>query len=286
MIFPKDEGSLGGFFDFVPKHLRVGPWFYLAPIFIASFAFAMVWLKPPLDFEPKFPAPMTLYNAFDVLAAANGVFVLNMILGKVGPAPLCTYTIWSWCILTFRCASSAFCSFFPEVAAATGVAWLSEFFRFPALVAASITFIIWNFVLAPIFYTFLLKTPQSKKNFVAWNTQFHMFEIHVLNYPIAVVNAVLSTGSRPFTDADLWSAFFVVFNYSILYLFILDRLGVHLYPVFSPRSKFSTLTWLFVFSLYYATYKYWNIVLADVESVTSLKEGVALFARASAGVFR
>ena len=156
------------FFDFVPKHLRVGPWFFLSAPFVVAFAVAMYVLKPPLEFETSFPAPYSFYNVFDMVAAVNGVLVLWLIIGKVGPAPLCTYTIWSWCILTFRCASSAFCSFFPELRT---LAWLSEFFRFPALVAASITFIVWNFVLAPIFYVLLLKTMQSKKNFLAWNTQ-------------------------------------------------------------------------------------------------------------------
>ena len=112
-----------------------------------------------------------------------------------------------------------------------------------------------------------------------------MFEIHVLNYPIAVANAVFSTGSRLFTHADLWSAFFVVFNYSLLYLLILDRIGVHLYPVFSPRSKFSTLTWLFVFGLYLLTYQYWNKVIPEAGSVDTFKSCVSLFAETGKLVF-
>ena len=124
-----------------------------------------------------------------------------------------------------------------------------------------------------------------------------MTEIHVLNYPIAVTNCVLSTSARLLTTGDLWSALFVAFNYSILYLLILDRLGVHLYPVFSPRSKFCVFAWSSVrarasarakrartltpslrsplaqvFIIYYFTFTFWNAVMAtgELDSLVNL----------------
>jgi len=259
LLYPENKGSLGGFFDFVPIHLRYGHWFFLAPIFIVAFAFILFSKRPePLSFEPTFPEPFSFYFYLDVVFFINNAYVLYLILGKVGPAPLVTFTIWSWCILTFRCLSSAVCSVYPSIPLLPN---LSEFFRFPALVAATLTTIVWNFVLAPVMYFAFFKTQESKRNFLLWNLQFHMQEIHTFNLPIAVTNAVLSTGSRMLTSSDLWSAFFVLFSYSLLYLLILDRLGVHLYPVFSPRSKFSVIAWSVVFCLYGTTFLYWNAVM-------------------------
>ena len=85
-----------------------------------------------------------------------------------------------------------------------------------------------------------------------------MIHIHALNYPIAMVTCVLTCSNVKFTEGDLWISLFVLFLYSCLYLLILDRIGVHLYPVFSPRSKFSVLGWCAVFGLYYGTFKGWN----------------------------
>jgi len=127
--------------------------------------------------------------------------------------------------------------------------------------AASVTFVLWNFLLAPIMYFFFMKTVEKKATFITWNLQFHMAEIHVLNYPISVALTIVSSSSRLLTSVDLWAAFAVMLYYSLLYLLILDRLGVHLYPVFSPRSKFCVVGWSAVFLIYYFTYTFWNFVL-------------------------
>ena len=42
--------------------------------------------------------------------------------------------------------------------------------------------------------------------------------------------------------------------YAIFYLFVLDRLGVHFYPIFSPRSHFSSLGYVLIFAIYYLCY--------------------------------
>ncbi|GMH56788.1 hypothetical protein TrRE_jg10472 [Triparma retinervis] len=269
LLYPDSKGSLGGFFDFVPLHLRVGPWFILAPIFIVTHTYVLFSNMPNGSwptFTPSFPEPFSLFFYLDCFFFVNNACVLYVLLSKAGPAVLCTFTVWSWCILTFRCLSSAVCSLYPGIPL---LPYLSEFFRFPALVAATLTTIVWNFVLAPIMYFAFFKTAERRKQFLLWNLQFTLQEIHTFNLPIAVTNAVLSTGGRMLQADDLWSAFFVLFCYSMLYLFILDRLGVHLYPVFSPRSKFSVIAWSTVFCLYATTFIYWNQVmeLGRMESV-------------------
>ncbi|GMH48722.1 hypothetical protein TL16_g00353 [Triparma laevis f. inornata] len=257
LIFPEDKGSIGGFFDFVPEYLRVGPWFFLAPVFVLAYTLFIFYLKPPINLASTDPQLYSFPHIFSLVSTFNGCHILHMILSKTGPAPLVTFTIISWTILTFRGFLAFLNPFYPIPFLST----LSSSLRFPALVAATVTFVIWNFVLAPIFYTFWSKGEEAKKNFKNWNTQYHMIHIHFLNYPIAIVSCVLTCENVLFTEVDLWISYFVLFMYACLYLFILDRIGVHLYPVFSPRSKFSCFTWLTVFGLYYATFNFWNFVI-------------------------
>ena len=237
-----NKGSFGGFFDAVPEYLRVGNCFFLFPPFLLSFMYAVVAFKPDeLDFsEHNYPEKGSLFHFLSILFTMNGLFVLYSILSKIGAGVMCSYTMVSWSILTFHTGSSALCSFFPELvesnAAFQMLATSSEFFRFPALVAATVTFTLWNFLLAPVIY-YLVKTKSRRSGFLKFNLHWHMTEIHVLNYPIAVASTILSSSARAFTASDLWAALALAIGYAIFYVGVLDRLGVHLYVVFSPRSK-------------------------------------------------
>jgi hypothetical protein len=264
------NGSLGGFFDFVPVNLRVGPWFVLSLPFLILFASAVLYTKPPLAFPATvFPELHSWPHLLSLLASANGFMVLARIMKVTGPGVACTYTITSWIILTLHVTLYGlltYCDASPASASTlvTSLVWFYEALRFPSLVAASVTFTIWNFILAPIMYTFFMKTPEKKAAFLSFNFTFNMTEIHVLNYPIAVFATVLSPAARPLEFVDLWCSLAVALYYSLLYLCILDRIGVHLYPVFSPRSKVSVLTWLSVFFIYYFTYSFWNSIIGDL----------------------
>ena len=57
---------------------------------------------------------------------------------------------------------------------------------------------------------------------------------------------------------DLWVAYLVVLLYSILYFFLLDRLGLHFYPIFNPRTAFSVVSIFGVLGLYYFLFLKWN----------------------------
>ena len=159
-------------------------------------------------------------DSFDVLAFLNGVYTLSLCYSRAGMRPLATFTIWSWCILTFRCGSSALCAFFPSL---PFLPFWSEFVRFPALVAATVTFFIWNFVLLPMIYFVFFKEAERRKKFLAWNFRFELQEIHIFNFPIAVVNVILSGGARRLTSSDLWVSYLYSFSYSLWYLLVLDR---------------------------------------------------------------
>jgi hypothetical protein len=59
-------------------------------------------------------------------------------------------------------------------------------------------------------------------------------------------------------NLDLWVAYAVVLLYSVLYYFLMDRLGMHFYPIFSPRTAFSVISIAGVLGLYYFLFLKWN----------------------------
>ena len=75
-------------------------------------------------------------------------------------------------------------------------------------------------------------------------------------------------GARPFVPADLYLAFMPILVYALFYLFVLDRAGVHLYPIFSPRSPFSFLSYCALFAIYAAAYVGWGRVQARLAGET------------------
>ena len=50
---------------------------------------------------------------------------------------------------------------------------------------------------------------------------------------------------------------------SINLIEMMFRIGVHIYPIFSPRSNLVVITWLGVFGINYVFYKLWNIVIQN-----------------------
>mmetsp|Transcript_28983 Transcript_28983/g.88884 ORF Transcript_28983/g.88884 Transcript_28983/m.88884 type:complete len:122 (+) Transcript_28983:837-1202(+) len=78
-----------------------------------------------------------------------------------------------------------------------------------------------------------------------------MTNIHILNLPLALVNTMIGDGARLFRSADLYASYVIVALYSILYLFCLDRLGLHFYPMFTARSNTCALSFGLLLALYY-----------------------------------
>ena len=79
---------------------------------------------------------------------------------------------------------------------------------------------------------------------------FVLVNIHLLNLPFACVNTLFGGGVRPLGPDDLWCAFAIGAVYCYFYFCHLDRLGVHLYPIFSPRTHFCGLAYSVWVGLY------------------------------------
>lgn len=226
-----NEGSLMGFFDFVPKHLRVGPWSKLAPIYVTIMVSKLIYWMPQqssfhLDDEivstHEQHSEFWLYNISAFIWMAS---VLIASIKKRGPGIVVTYTVQSWIMLTVRHALSALAPFLPNNHI---LLWVNELLRFPALATATITFFFWNFLVSPvIYYNF---QPERRKDFLQFNFSFRLVQLHFFNIIFATMNTVIAS-SREFRSVDLWCALAGAIGYSLVYLLVLDRIGVHLVRV-------------------------------------------------------
>eukprot|EP00956_Cyclotella_meneghiniana_P042242 scaffold248397_cov82-Cyclotella_meneghiniana.AAC.2 len=188
------DGNLLGFFHWVPKNLRVGPW--------SPFALPTLTLA----------ASVLVYHRPSSSAGFNDEHYNYPALVKL-------------------------------------ILRINHAMRFPAIASASITFLIWNVVLFPIIYNYGFDSKEKKANFLKFNCAFRMVQQHVCNIIYAVMNTIVSVtindnndngDNRPvlFQTDDLWRGAASIFLYGIFYLLVLDRIGVHIYPVFSPRTNY------------------------------------------------
>ena len=109
-----------------------------------------------------------------------------------------------------------------------------------------------------------METEETRKSFLAYFTKFRLIQVHVCNIVFAYLNGVRGSPSRELTLADFMASYSITVLYAMWYLLVLDRVGVHLYPIFSPRSPWMMLTWSSVIAAQYGGFLAWNYVLAPV----------------------
>ena len=139
---------------------------------------------------------------------------------------------------------------------------LSAYCWSPCSHPLSVVCTIWNFVLLPIIYFKSIPKGEKRRDFMRFNCGFFMTNVHVLNFPLAFAGIMSGDRVRQFTYSDLWVAYFVVVLYSFLYYGVMDRIGLHFYPIFNPRTAFSVISIFCVLGLYYALFKQWNEYLS------------------------
>jgi hypothetical protein len=140
----------------------------------------------------------------------------------------------------------------------TKLATLGSSLRLVTITNATVVCTIWNLILLPIIYFVSMPPGEKRKNFLKFNFGFFMTNIHVLNLPPAYLNILSGERVRLFTRSDLWVSYLVVMLYSMIYFFVMDRFGLHFYPIFSPRSSLTVLSIAFVIGLYYFLFLKWN----------------------------
>ena len=258
------KGAFGGTFtlDFsaFPLWLREGPWSPLAVGYILVFAGSLVFfaMSSPL-FEEGFPlaGPPLKVCGVELNPRLTSCFVCVYMSGvllwmvhTVGYFPFMSYTMVSWTLLTFR--------FF--LRAIGGPLAVQEALRFPCIAGHCTTFLVWWVALVPTI-SYFCETKEKRKQFLAWTINPFLFNVHVLNLPLCILDHALVP--RDLVGVDLWIGLCVALGYVLFYLLVLDANGIHFYIIFSPRTKLCVLSYSSVLLLYFAIWRHWAIFFGD-----------------------
>jgi hypothetical protein len=255
----------------VPEKLRVGPWTPIAPIILVSMT-AFVIQQRPTKFLYESPSTLVstyqqLYSPFwwyNIAACIYMNYLLYWVMTNRSKGVVVTYTILSWILNATGHGINALAPFLYDHHI---LLQINRMIRFPALASASITFTVWNIALLPFIHFYVLDTAQKRHNFTMWNLNFRMVQKHIANIIYAILNTIITRRSEQmvkknefllFEYDDLWYGMTFGLIYGLFYNLILDRIGVHLYPIFSPRSNYVIFTWVAVFALYFGFYKLSN----------------------------
>jgi hypothetical protein len=264
-----DNGSFLGFFDFIPEHYRHGPWSLSAMLFLATILYLLVlaatWLSLQAGWWEQFSLADSSYQAFTnewYYTLVAFVWMMYVAWNVYTQSPLraaawISFTLWSWTIVTIRHGLLLMAPWLPSVRLWT------EVLRFPALLSASLTTIIWNFVLFPVIIIWFMKDAEQRRTFIGYFTNFRLTQLHVFNLFFAVANCALVTPTRPLHMGDLGATAVLIVVYMIWYYFVLDRLGIHLYPIFSPRTPLVVFSWMLIIGACSGGYHFWKGILAE-----------------------
>jgi hypothetical protein len=268
-----DNGSFLGIFDWVPQQLRVGPWstcaicYVTAIWYISALTACYYYFKSDtslnyrdhsssaLESYPQVGSIKWYYHALTFLWMA---YVNRLMMsGPLRMRAWGTYTVQSWTLLWIRHLLCACAPISPWA-----MQW-AEYIRFPVACSTTITFVIWNTILAPFIYCIGMTTPEKKRDFVKFIFSFRLTQIHVFNIFYAILNLVWASPRRQLEPIDLYYAIVSVVVYMAWYLLLLDRLGIHLYAIFSPRAPgwLVVLIWTALFLVYFGTFRLWQRIM-------------------------
>lgn len=278
------NGSYMGYFDWIPISLRKGPWSPLAYVNLIGVGIVLGlshWQycyhsgrgssDSPKDEESSLliSNELTTWSSawfYNVIACLWMSAVLARMLRVTSIFILSTYTIQSWIAQILRHFLAVLLPLVQQYKCQSlvqPIAVLYRRLRFHVLFSASVTFLIWNFILFPYVSLVAFRNkPSQRQKFMRWNFSFHLQQIHLYNIAFAYLNTVVydHLDHRVSMDTmDLWVASFCIWVYSLFYLLILDRFGIHLYPIFSPRShRGMALSGTLIWGILYSTFLAWS----------------------------
>jgi hypothetical protein len=208
------------------------------------------------SYPEEFSTPW--YISLSTFLVMVGIFAYICIF--FSPGVVMTYTIQSWIMNFTRHGVNIAAPFLVD---GHILLRINGILRLPALITASVTYTVWNFCLVPFLFLQFDKK-QKKKDFLLWNFSFRLVQLHGCNIIYAITNTAIigsDTSVPPFDFNDLWYALAIGTGYAIFYILILDRLGLHLYPLFSPRWRFSGIAWFMLILCYVSLYWVWNHII-------------------------
>ena len=107
-----------------------------------------------------------------------------------------------------------------------------------------------------------MEDDEKRKNFLAYFTRFRLIQVHVFNIVFAYLNGVWASPRRVLTASDFMASYSIAVLYALWYILVLDRVGVHLYPIFSPRTPYMAMTWILVMLTQVGGFAAWTKILA------------------------
>jgi len=270
-VLADESGPIYEFFSFVPRHYRIGPWHWsvIMKLFVISCGLGSgwLWMRQNTPVEGWFPVPVnergeisTLekYSTEWYMALTVFIWMIGICHNIVTKSPLSWYawisfTCWSWTVVVLRYALCLLAPWFPSLQ------YYAEVLRLPVLLSASIVTLMWNMILFPVIVFGLVKDPEKRRKMIGYFTNFRLTQLHVFNLFFAVFNgAYVSPVRRHLGMGDLAAVLALQWIYTLFYLGILDRLGIHLYPIFSPRTPLSILSQLLVLGMCGWGYFFWK----------------------------
>mmetsp|Transcript_121020 Transcript_121020/g.270466 ORF Transcript_121020/g.270466 Transcript_121020/m.270466 type:complete len:312 (+) Transcript_121020:130-1065(+) len=274
-----------------PEYLRVGPWHPVAKVSAAALLLALAATRRKAfeadalddlgdeeeDQEasvverrrqgasrtqaPVSVLPPRALQAVRAIGALWGMSLLAVVVRAFGPWPLVTFTMQSWTMMTTRYVLGAIAP--AESREAIVPRWrraairLNEALRFPCLAQNSITLVVWWLALVPLMFTFM-KDAKRRSNFWKFNARPVLFNVHVMNLPLAALDHFLNP--RRLLPSDLWVGIASGVAYVSFYQAFLDRSGLQLYIILSPRTKLSLVTVAAFLGGYTMLYRLWDDV--------------------------
>lgn len=220
----------------VPERLRIGPWKPIAPVILVIISAFIIQSRPkrffydsPATLISHYPELNSPYWWYNIAAFTFMTYMIVWVIRNRTKGVVVTYTIISWNMNALRHGINAVAPFLYDHHL---LLQINRILRFPALVSASITFVIWNTILLPYIYLLVLETKEKRFNFTQWNFSFRMVQKHVCNVIYATLNCIVACRSEDmvksgiaqmFHDEDFWYALTNIYLYGLFYTLVLDR---------------------------------------------------------------
>jgi hypothetical protein len=276
----QEDGLFLPMFNFVPKHLRTGPWSPIATLTLFALMYSIVmiliganiqqqqqqqqrgrlggWMIDDFQMAPDAYQAYTIGWYYNVCAFLWMCYVSWSVMTESALSTIAwvSFTLWSWTIITIRHGLCVVAPFLPSIRV------YCEWLRLPVLLSASVTFGVWNFILLPGITLFLITDPIRRKNFLSYMTNFRLTQLHIFNIGFATLNGYYIEPRRPLHVGDINIITIYMTLYLLFYYCVLDRVGIHLYPIFSPRASWVIFSWILLVSICMAGYQFWDTALS------------------------
>ena len=188
-----------------------------------------------------------------LLCSIYGIGLVIVMCTHFAMWPLTSFTMMSWNLFTIRYLCTSLLSFGFD---AYFLRFMSETLRFPSLVCNSITVSVWWLILVPGIIHFM-PSKSARATFMKFNKSAFLINVHLMNLPFAAMDHL--TRPRVLNFFDLYVGIFVAMIYVLIYLFIMDPLGLHFYHVLlSPRPHWCPLCYTFCLCLFALFLWAWN----------------------------